>query len=106
MDIPTPAYYPYENRSTTQQITSQQTISSESYLFIIKQITMPVYFSHNHPPRRSDQPEEHPHVKLHETEYSTNEGSEFLDDGIRNDEFEPARTEERIAPGSPENLFF
>ena len=62
---------------------------------------MPVFFLH-HLLSRGNKPEEQQLVKLHEPQYSTNEGSEFLDDAIRSEDLEPASAEERIASGSPE----
>ncbi|KIC95009.1 hypothetical protein [Flavihumibacter solisilvae] len=63
---------------------------------------MPVYFLHYLTPGRRERPEKGQLVKLHETDYNTFEGSEFLDDAIRNDEFELTTAEESAASGSPE----
>ncbi|MBO9572700.1 MAG: hypothetical protein J7497_10920 [Chitinophagaceae bacterium] len=46
----------------------------------------------------------HTLVPLHEIEYNTTEGGEFLDDAIRTEDLPPIYSEENIAPGSPENL--
>ncbi|NII29336.1 hypothetical protein HB364_29925 [Pseudoflavitalea sp. X16] len=115
-DSPTPAYDPYENRSTTRQVNRQQAIPSHfSSPFssaivpkpdysLIKTNVMIFYFLHpagNHLHHPSD---EHKLVRLHEPPHNTNEGSEFLDDALRMDDEPVVYTEESIAAGSPENL--
>jgi len=49
------------------------------------------------------QSEEHPVVHV-EPLHNTSEGSEFLDDAIRDEDLPPTYTEESVAAGSPRNL--
>jgi hypothetical protein len=54
---------------------------------------------------KDDFGDEHPLVVTHERPaQNTSEGSEFLDDALRMEDFSPARTEEIVAAGAPENL--
>jgi hypothetical protein len=109
-DIPTPAYDPYETRSTTRQVNRQHIKLSLffSYLFIIKQNLMRFSFIH---PFKLDLRDGHTQVAevtLHEPLHNTSEGSEFLDDALRMEDLSIApyaNTEESVAAGSPPNLF-
>lgn len=46
----------------------------------------------------------HELISVREPQHNTNEGSGFLDDAIRADDFPLIHTEESIAAGSPEDL--
>jgi hypothetical protein len=55
--------------------------------------------------RKTEQQEEHPLVKLHETpDRNTSEGGEFLDDALRMEDMMLTPIELSIAAGSPEKL--
>jgi hypothetical protein len=93
---PTPAYDPYENRSTTRQVNRQQTNFS---LFNVN--IMHFFFLH---PIKNNLRDKHELIAIHEPPRNTSEGGEFLDDAIRMEDLSLARTEESVAAGSPENL--
>lgn len=61
-------------------------------------------FFHHTVKRTKDEPVLHPVVHVQEAHHNTTEGSEFLDDAIRIEDWPVVYTEESVAPGSPENL--
>jgi hypothetical protein len=110
-DISTPAYYPYDNRSTTRQIDRKQTIFSypciSSFVFppdlslLTSNIMHFLFFQGASAP--TEPTDEHTLVPLHAPERNTSDGAEFLDDAIRMEDV-IIHTEESVAAGSPANL--
>jgi hypothetical protein len=107
-DSPTPAYDPYENRSTTRQVNRQQIKPLFFYSYLtIKRNVMRFSFIH---PFKLNLGNEHTHipeVTIHQPLHDTSEGSEFLDDALRMEDLSItpyAYTEQSVAAGSPANL--
>ncbi|QEC40290.1 hypothetical protein [Pseudobacter ginsenosidimutans] len=46
-----------------------------------------------------------PDIHKHQPPHSSTEGSEFLDQGLRMEDYIPVYTEINVSPGNPENLF-
>jgi hypothetical protein len=103
MDIPTPAYYPYENRSITRQVNRQQI--KNIYSFINVKI-MKLFLSLQPAKHLEIEPDKNTVIPFQEDLHNITEGAEFLDDAIRMKEqpFILMRAEESIAPGSPADL--
>jgi hypothetical protein len=104
--IPTPAYAPYENRSTAGQVSGQQ-IKPSFFLFTNKPNVM--HFSFIHPFKLHLRGEHAPvtELVLHQLSHDKSEGSEFLDDALRMEDlsFTPLNNrQENMAAGRPENL--
>jgi hypothetical protein len=100
-DIPTPAYDPYENRSTTRQVNGQQTkfftqlfLTTNYSLFNVNMMNLP--FLHLPVKNRVGDPVKHTLVTFPEPLHYTNEGSEFLDDAIRIEDLPALYPEENI----------
>ena len=53
----------------------------------------------HHPMKNWIEPNEHTLVPLHNHEYNTNEGGEFLDDAIRTEDVPEVYTEENTTEG-------
>ena len=60
---------------------------------------MNLFFIHRSPKNPGDEGEEHTLVPLHNHEYNTNEGGEFLNDAIRIEDMPEVYTEENITDG-------
>ncbi len=65
---------------------------------------MNITFIHPFKIRLETRPAEDRDIFKHQSPHSSSEGSEFLDEGLRMEDYQVSYTEVSISPGNPEKL--